>query len=232
MGKRKQYRNPPLVEVFSEFIFQPGPERELHSLLVTKFWRGKVKADFPQVIEPTGPPTRRDRFASADGKTLLQVGENLLVINQLPPYYGWERYEPAVVDCFTLYAKLWKPAGVLRAAVHYIDKVDIPKIEVGIEEYFNLYPVLPEYPKTAATNLAVSYEVSGADQGDVLITTMKQPPSANPGGMTFLFQWDYVASSGLPLEGKAVKAWLDRAHSFLSEVFQSTFTDECRRLWA
>jgi hypothetical protein len=48
MGKRKRYRNPPLVEVFREFIFQPGPERELNSLLVAKFWKGKVKADFPQ----------------------------------------------------------------------------------------------------------------------------------------------------------------------------------------
>jgi uncharacterized protein (TIGR04255 family) len=155
---------------------------------VAKLWRGKVKADFPQAIEPTGPPTPRDRFASADGKTLLQVGENLLVVNQLPPFYSWERYEPTVVDCFGQYARLWKPARALRAAVHTIDKVDIPKIEVGLEDYFNLYPVLPEYPKTAATNLAFSYEVSGAGEGDVLTTTMKQHPSANPEGMTFLFQ--------------------------------------------
>jgi hypothetical protein len=91
MGKRKQFRNPPLVEVFTEFFFEPNPEREPHSLLVGKFW-GKVKEDFPQPIEPTGPPAPRDRFASADGKTILQIGENLLVVNQLPSYYGWEWY--------------------------------------------------------------------------------------------------------------------------------------------
>jgi uncharacterized protein (TIGR04255 family) len=231
MGKRKQYRNPPLVEVFSEFFFQPGPEKELHSLLVARFWKGKLKTDFPQALEPVGPPTPRHRFASEDGKTLLQIGDNLLVVNQLPPYYGWEKYEPKVIESFGLYTRLWKPASVLRAAVHYVDKVDIPKIEVGVEDYFNLYPVLPDYPRTAATNLAVSYEVSGAAPGDVLITTMKQHPSANPNGMTFLFQWDYVASGGLSLETEALTAWLDGAHSVLSEVFHSTFTDQCRKLW-
>jgi uncharacterized protein (TIGR04255 family) len=231
VAKRKQFKNPPLVEVFSEFFFEPGPEREPHSLLVGTFWRGKVKEDFPQPIEPAGPPAPRDRFASADGKTILQVGENLLVVNQLPPYYGWERYEPTVVEYFGLYARHWRPARVVRAAVHYIDKVDIPKSEVGLEDYFNLYPVLPERPGTAATNLAVSYEVSGAREGDVLITTMKQHASANPDGMTFLFQWDYVASAGLPVDLKAVKAWLESAHALQSEVFHSTFTDVCRQLW-
>jgi hypothetical protein len=40
-----------------------------------------------------------------------------------------------------------------------------------------------------------------------------------------------VASGGLPLDTTAVKAWLNKAHGFLSEVFRSTFTDECRKLW-
>jgi uncharacterized protein (TIGR04255 family) len=231
MAKRKQYKNPPLVEVFSEFFFQPDPEKELDSLLLAKFWRGPIKERFPQAVQPAGPPMRRDRFRSEDGKTLLQVGENLLVVNQLPPYYGWGRYEPVVVECFRHYARQWKPVGVDHAGVHYIDKIDIPRPELSLEEYFNLFLVLPEFPAKPATNIAASYEVEGAQKGDVVVTTLRQHPSADPDGATFTIQWDYVTTGGLPADTQAVQSWLGKAHDFLSELFLSTLTDECRKLF-
>ena len=250
MAKRKQYKNPPLVEVFTEFFFQPEEGTEWDSFIMPTYYR-KIAKDFPTrkrmptvgievrmagggsstEFQPLSPPTPRHRFISEDEKTLVQLGENQLVVNQLPPYYGWEKYEPTVVDCFSLYLKLWKPARVLRAAVHYLDKIDLPEAEVGLEKYFNLLPVLPEYPEQPATNLTLSYEIPGAIGGDVLIVTMKQRPSADPNGLSFLFQWDYVATSGLICEITAVREWLKEAHDFLSGIFLSTFTDECRKLF-
>src|SRR5262249_11936162 len=152
----KQYKNPPLVEVFTEFFFQPPQGVEWDSFIVPTFYK-KVAKDFPtrkrlgtvgfQVrLAPSGTPpefqsfnpsTPRHRFISENEKTLVQLGENLLAVNQLPPYYGWENYEPRVVECFGLYVKLWKPERVARAAVHYIDKVDLPEAETGLERYFN-----------------------------------------------------------------------------------------------
>jgi uncharacterized protein (TIGR04255 family) len=175
MAKRKQYKSPPLVEVFTEFFFQSPEGIEWDSFIVPSFYR-KIAKNFPtrkrtatvgiQVrmsgggappeFQPFGPPTPRHRFISENEKTLVQLGENLLVVNQLPPYYGWEKYEPTVVECFGLYVKLWKPARVGRAAVHYIDKIDLPEAEAGLERYFNLLPVLPEFPPQPATNLTMS----------------------------------------------------------------------------
>ena len=247
---RKQYKKPPLVEVFSEFFFQPEEGKEWDAFVTPSFYK-KFEKRFPtrklfnavgiQVrvpdgrdlpeFQPFGPPTPRHRFISADEKTLIQLGENLLVVNQLPPYYGWEKYEPVVVECFDQYLKLWKPSSVARAAVHYIDKVDLPVLETGLETYFNLLPSLPEFPDRPATNLAVSYEVPGASDGDILVGIMKQAPSANPEGMSFLFQWDYVATKGVPPQTDAIKKWVNDAHDFLSKVFLNTFTDECRKLF-
>lgn len=250
MVKRKQYKNPPLVEVFTEFFFQPAEGVEWDSFLVPKYFKA-IARDFPnrkrmssvgiQVrmagdgtspeFQQIGPPTPRHRFTSENEKTLVQLGDNLLVVNQLPPYYGWEKYAPTVVECFGVYARLWKPQRAVRAGVHYIDKIDLPEVETGLERYFNLLPVLPEFPPEPATNLTMSYEVPGANTGDILVVTMKQQPSANPDGMTFLFQWDYVATGGLPNDRSAVQTWLDQAHDYLSRLFLNTFTHECRKLF-
>ena len=161
----------------------------------------------------------------------LVLGDNLLVVNQLPPYYGWEKYEPKVVECFGLYLKLLKPKQVARVAVHYLDKIDLPEADVGLEKYFNLVPVLPDFPQASATNLTMSYEVPGANAGDILVVTMKQTNSANPDGMSFLFQWDYAATGGLPDDEAKVQKWLNQAHDYLSKLFLSTFTDECLKLF-
>jgi uncharacterized protein (TIGR04255 family) len=250
MPHRKQYRRPPLVEVFCEFFFE-GPEgTEWDSFGVPSFYK-KIKSDFPTrkrlasvgvefkvagngaapEVKTVGPPTPRHQFVSENGKTLVQLGENLLVVNQLPPYYGWERFEPTVAECLKTYVGIWKPKTVARAAVHYIDKVDIPKPEVRIEQYLNLYPNLPEFPGTTATNLAMAYEVGGASEGDILAVTMRQHPSANPEGVSFMFQWDYVATVGMPATSSAVGSWLKGAHGFLSQVFLSTFTEDCLKLF-
>jgi uncharacterized protein (TIGR04255 family) len=234
MAKRKQYRNPPLVEVFCEFSFAPAPDKKQFALELSKFWEGdrkRIRNQFPLAVEPTGPPVPRHRFLSENEKTLLQVGENLLVVNQLPPYHEWERYEPVVVECFDRYTRVWTPTRVDRAAIHYINKIDVPEVDFNLDDYFNLFPVLPEFPGTPATNIALSYEVLGAKEGDIVVTTMRQHPSAAPQGTTFLLQWDYVATGGMDAETQQAQSWLANAHAFLSELFHGTLTDECRRLF-
>jgi len=251
MANRRQYKNPPLVEILTEFFFVPAEGIEWDSFIVPAFHR-RIAAGFPTrkrlpavgievrmssggdspEFKPLGLPTPRHRFISEDEKTLVQLGENLLVVNQLPPYYGWEKYRPRVVECFNLYVKLWKPTRVGRVAVHYINKIDLPEVEAGLEEYFNLLPTLPDFPlQPVVTNLSMSYEVPGSNFGDIMVVSMKQHSSANPDGMTFLFQWDYIASDGLPCDSEAQTEWLDQAHEYLYKVFMSTLTDKCRKLF-
>jgi len=233
MAKRKPYTNPPLLELFCEFSFQPNLEKESllpYPVLLTKLWK-KLNTHFPHAVQPLGPPTPRDRFASEDGKTLLQVAENLLAVNRMPPYDEWGRYESVVEECFREYTRHWKPARVDRAAVRYVSKIDIPRPEVNLEEYLNLFPVLPEFPKKPATNIAVSYEVQGVQEGDVVLTSLRQYPSADPEGTTFLMLWHYAATGGLPADTQQVQSWLGKAHDFLGELVRSTFTDESLRLF-
>jgi uncharacterized protein (TIGR04255 family) len=230
MAKRKPYKNPPLIEATCAFLFQPDPDQDLDALLLAKFWRGKLKANFPRAIQPTGPPTVRHRFASEDGKTLLQVGANLLAVHQLPPYYEWGRLEPVVMDCFNEYTRHWKPVRVDRAAVHYTNKIDIPQLDFNLEEYLNIM-VLPEFPNKPVTDIRASYKVQGAQEGDVVTTTLEQHGSANPKGTTFVIQWEYLATGGVAADSQQVQPWLGKAHDFLSELFLSTLTDKCRKLF-
>jgi uncharacterized protein (TIGR04255 family) len=247
---RTQLKKPPLIEVFCEFFFQGPDGPEWDGFAVPRFYN-KIRKDFPTrkrissvgVQDPfsaggvspgvssVGPPTPRHRFTSKDGQTIVQLGDNLLVVNQLPPYYGWEKFEPVVDRCFKLYVDLWKPRTVAHAAVHYFDQVDIPEAEFSLETYFNLYPCLPDGQSGPITNLTMAFESKGKTEGDILAVTMRQHPSALPDGTTFLLQYDYLATAGLPAEDERVKGWLETAHEALSVAFRSTFTEAAFRLF-
>ncbi len=50
MAKRKPYTNPPLLELFCEFSFQPNLEKESllpYPVLLTKLWK-KLNTHFPR----------------------------------------------------------------------------------------------------------------------------------------------------------------------------------------
>jgi uncharacterized protein (TIGR04255 family) len=230
MAKIKKYKKPPLIEVVCEFQFEPDPDKKMFDPLLENFWKGKMRAAFPQAIQPTEPPDRLHRFASREGKTFVQIGENLLVVNQLPPYYGWERFEPVVVDCFREYARHWKPLGVKTAAIHYVNKIDIPQLEFELDKYFNLM-VLPDFPNKPVWDITASYKVQGAQKDDVVVTILRQHPSADPEGVSFLITWNYFASRELPADTGEIQSWLRDAHDFQRELFLSTLTEECRKLF-
>ncbi len=249
MLRRKQYAKPPLVEVFCEFFFENAEGREWDWFIIPKLY-GRLKKSFPtrkhfrrvgvqlrmdplagaQELERIGPPMPRHQFLSEDGKSLVQVGENLLAVNQLPPYYGWERFKPLVTECFGAYCTLARPKSVARRALHYIDKIDVPKAEFRVEDYFNLYPVLPA--QDPVTNLAMAFELRGAGDGDILAAAFRQHPSADPEGSSFLLQFDYVATQPTEPSLQIVSEWLDNAHEFTSRYFRSTITSECEKLFA
>ncbi len=113
-GPSKRSKQLPLVEVYCEFVFEPPEGETWDWLRICEFAR-KIDGDFPQrrMLRQHGEPARLGadeneayweegdadqatplfRFATEDGLTTVQIGENLLVVNRLPvenprPPYG------------------------------------------------------------------------------------------------------------------------------------------------
>jgi uncharacterized protein (TIGR04255 family) len=254
MLERKQYRKPPLIEVFCEFLFAPTEGLEWDALLLSQFYDQLGREAFPknirlktfvsvtQVGKPEGPqlkmgpPTPRHQFRSPDESTIVQVGENVLVVNQLPPYYGWEKFETQVVQSLELYLSTWKPQSVTRALLHYDDRVDIllenPEKTLYLQDYFNLFPVLPaEMQNGQVVNLAMAFEIRGMREGDALVGRFFHEASANPDIMSFRLFWDYVAKMPLDARTDVIRDWLAVAHEATGKAFRSALTPHCEALF-
>jgi uncharacterized protein (TIGR04255 family) len=246
---RKQYKKPPLIEVFCELAFEPIPDVDWDELLMADFYRRLGKERFPRsrsMQQPAGWSTSRTshrgrhrrfgrlrhRFVSNDGNTTVQVAENLLVLNQIPPYYGWERFEADVQLALSIYLDTWPVDGVRQIALHYIDRIDIPDPTFHLEKYFALFPVIPDELVTCPIgNLAMAFEVCGDSDGDILAVAFRQQPSADPSINSFRLQWDYVATTPLSANVPRIVDWLRVAHAASSRAFRASITERCESLF-
>jgi uncharacterized protein (TIGR04255 family) len=245
----RRYRKPPLIEVLADFYFEPGGDQDWDPKRLAQFTEDIKKRGYPAeenvrehgLSAPRGVPLRtrrnvnwpwRHRFASEDGNRTAQVGENLLVINQFPPYYGWRQFKQQTLECYHLYQQLWPSNKIAHVGLHYVDVVKVPGDSFFIDDYFNMYPVIPDVEGAwSLRNLAMSCETRGGSEGDVCSIAFHQRPSADPDVNTFRFRWDYVSVEGMTAESTTVESWLDLAHQFLRVAFRSTFTDKCEQLF-
>ncbi|MFI5454976.1 MAG: TIGR04255 family protein, partial [Isosphaerales bacterium] len=151
----RRYRKPPLIEVFSDFYFDMGDDREWDPKRLSSFTekirtfgypvegnvpgRGpsRPRGGFPHGQKTANWPWRH-RFASDDGNRTAQVGENLLVINQFPPYYGWQLFKQQALECFGIYQSIWPSERIIHSGLHYVDVVKVPGDSFFIDDYFNM----------------------------------------------------------------------------------------------
>jgi len=245
----RRYKKPPLIEVLADFYFEADEGREWDPKRLPYFTNAIKSLGYPDEsnMQRPGPsrprgarprPRRnvnwlwRHRFASEDGNRTAQVGENLLVINQFPPYYGWRNFMQQTLECYGIYQNFWPTARIAHVGLHYVDVVKVPGDSFYIDDYFNLYPVIPETAGAwSIRNLAMSCETEGAVKGDLFSFAFHQRPSADPELNTFRFRWDYDCVDGMAGEIGAIESWLDRAHDFLRIAFRSTFTEKCEQLF-
>jgi uncharacterized protein (TIGR04255 family) len=251
MLEPRKYRKPPLIEVICDFYFDPDPDTEWDPKLLAVFSEKVRQRGYPhdEDVPGRGPSAPRGarqpgirrrrpkwqwrhRFSSTDGNKTAQVGENLLVVNQLPPWYGWSKFKEETLACLEFYRGIWSANRIAHAGLHYVDMIDVPGDPFFFDDYFNLYPVLPEgIENWSVTNLAMAFEVIGSRPDDVCAITYHQRPSSRPDLNRFRFRWDYISLGGLNSDKSEVGAWLETAHDFVDRAFRSAFTKKCEELF-
>jgi uncharacterized protein (TIGR04255 family) len=153
----RHYPRSPLVEALCEIYFTGSR----WDATTPGLFYERVRGDYPQKSEmamvgvevqvtPGQAETRslpvepRMRFARDDGSRLLRLSRDLLVVNQLLPYTRYEEWREVVHTARGVYRQLAEPAGIDRLGVRYINRVNVPGSGIRMEDYFRVYPEVPQ----------------------------------------------------------------------------------------
>ncbi len=243
MIPERRYRKPPVIEALCEIYFAGSSWDDT----VPGAFYERVKSDYPQKLQRTiqeaqitfgvGQAAAGVRqlpswmqFISDEKHRMVQVAQDLLVVNQLAPYPHFEEWEPSIYDTLRVYGELARPQQISRIGVRYINRVVIPNSQVRLEDFFTIYPSLPQNLGDAHGPFMVRVEVPKGDH--MVLITFGTAPLPDPGqvGQAFMLDLYDVLVTNAPVDEDAIKREVRCAHDNIVVAYEDSITDKLRAL--
>lgn len=243
----RRYERAPVIEALCELYFT---QSTWNSTLLEQFY-DRVQNDYPVKSQldqigvefcleggqaSTRPllPEPRMRYAKSDNSALIQLGRDLLVVNQLPPYTHYEDWRDRVLTSLEVYRDLFAPTGIDRFGLRYINKVELPHRSDSfflMEDYFRVYPHVPKELSGAHGPFMLQLLMIPVCKGHHLTLTLGMNPPDAPNTTSILVDlYDVVQLRGNP-DYAEVRRLMDEAHANIIHTFENSITDASRKLF-
>lgn len=145
MAEEFHLKNAPITEAVIDFRVQVSQNFNLELFKEAEFRVGYGKAEdirsyqFAITQNPDEPPKTAEsdlgligyRFNSQDGKHVVQFRKDGFTFSRLRPYINWLSVRTEVERLYKIYFEISAPAEASRVAVRYINRLPIPRNDVG-----------------------------------------------------------------------------------------------------
>jgi len=240
----KKYKNPPVVEALCEIYFR---ESKWDGTLPGLFFE-RVREKYPKKreLEQIGVQVsisreaqatqvqregRRIQFIKEDGSRLIQIENNLLVINQLGPYPRFEDWKTVVDQMLKYYSEVAQPAGVRQMGMRYINRIIIPAAKFKMEDYFNLYPEVPESLGAIHGKFMMRLEIPPKYKGHRLMVTFGTAPPESPETSAEMLDIYDIFALSQPFSIEETDKYIIEAHENIEVAFENSITNKARELF-
>ena len=238
MDKTKKYKNPPLTEAIFELFFQSSN----WTPATPGMFYGLASKKYPVISQSAGGfgislgsgglqigagNNNLTQFKSQDSSSIVQLSNNLLTVNKLPHYDGWESFREMIFEAVEYLNQVLDITSINRIGLKAINKIDIQSHNYeNFKKYFKIYPVLPESVSTELNSIQLNLETPYKERNEVLATSLatlnKEPRYEAP----ILFQLYYTKLKDV--DKNSIDKWIELAHERLHNSFENILTSECK----
>lgn len=237
-------KNPPLVEALCEFHFDPATPWDW---TVPGQLYDRIKGEFPdraqvqalglqvQAGEGQAPPVAqlltgpdRVQLKKPDGSAMVQVGQNLLVVNQLRPYDRWETFRALILDVLEKYRAISGFKEIQRIGLRYINRIELPQDgEVRLESYLAAVPKLHGALDRPMEGFYQRYDLLHEEPKAMLVhqTGLQGAPPPR----SIVVDLDFMTREPASPSAEGITAWLDSAHDRVGEAFVDSLNPDFYR---
>jgi|SRR6266436_7482744 len=237
----RKYKTSPIIEALCQFQFGPDTTWDL---TIPGLVYEKVKNTFPnrnqvaqiniglaanaQIIGQQIGALPLMQFLSENGNTLMQVGQNLLTINQLNPYSSWEEFLPLIEQGLKAYEETAHPKNIQRIALQYLNRFEFEN-PIKLEDYLNFYPFLgKELPQDFGV-FVVGVQIPFEDSFDLMNLQLTTVNSETPNTIAMILDLNYVLIKPENITLVGALEWVDKAHKHVEDIFEACITDQMRQ---
>lgn len=168
---------------------------------------------------------------SNDGKEIIQVKINGLTFSRLYPYAKWDELLDKFKYFFDIYSKCFGNVNIVRAAVRYINHLDIPLPVSNLSEYINVLPLVPgsdEFTLTTFLSKVIVHYPSSNIKANITCAIDK---STSPGHIRLLLDNDVYLEEGCGIGSEGLWGLFGELHRVKNMLFFESITEEAARLY-
>lgn len=171
------------------------------------------------------------RLSDVDEKNLAQMRLNGLTFSRLNPYQGWHIFQPEARRLWSLYTKIINPLDIIRVAVRYINRIDLPEEAFDdLGAYLTVVPQLNSKIDQKPGKFLMQLQIPQNDVKAMLILTeaSTEPPAA--GKISIVLDIDLYRDKEVPKREQDLWALFEQFHERKNEIFEACITSKVRSL--
>jgi len=208
------YENAPISEALCEIHFELDEGIGWKGSFPGELFR-RIQEDFPEFepiqdfgihlqTSPSGDlaqrilqPRPRFRYKHKSEPILAQLSENIITLNALPKYPGFEAMLAHVRDVWEHALAVLKPARVKRLGLRYINRIPKDSIDQRASDWFNPNEYIAQAALESNAGMISRVEARKDADNRTVVTLGDQPGSADEPGGAFIFDIDRIVEKEL-----------------------------------
>ncbi len=187
-------------------------------------------------IDPNVPPTSTSQsnhvgyiFKSTDDLRQLQVNVDGITFNILKPYEEWETHFDFFFKIWKLYNSNFQPQSIIKFSTRFINRLEIPKSVVDLEEYLNYLPKIPSNLPQGFNSFFVNINVP-LDQNRIVIIN-ETIEMAEQEYFPLILDIDVIQNVGSQLEDDVIYKNFSDIRVIKNDTFENCITEKTRGLF-
>lgn len=245
MSKKQSYSNSPILEAVCEFRFTGDWDNTIPGMFFSKI-RNKypikntkdfIEVDFrtPEKKKSNFQPRKNQimQFTNSKKNSMVSVGNNTLSVHIIKDYTTWSDYQPIIIDNFNKYLEIAKPKEIQRIGLRYINRLNIPKKEIKIEDYFSYYINIPKGVNQDISSFLANTRLfynEDIDRMQINLFSIEKKEQESDKFVSFILDIDYWMAQPNAINNKGVLEWLNLANNNIYNAFEKVLTPKSKEL--
>ncbi len=170
-------------------------------------------------------------FTSKDEKQIVQARLDGFTLSRLAPYESWDVFCKEARRLWDRYRSVVEPERLVRLAVRYINRLDLPFPVPDLKEYLRTVPeVSPDLPQDLA-GYFLHLRIPMNDIQSTLLVNQTIIEPSGPNVVSVVLDNDLYRDADVPQNEDAVWAFFEELRVRKNDVFESSITDRTRELF-
>ncbi len=180
------------------------------------------------IAQATAPTKVGFQFRNALADKVMQAQLNGWSFSKLAPYDCWEQFQQQGRELWNAYRAVVQPKQIIRVAVRYINRLDLPLPVDDFKKYLRTVPeISPDLPQELS-NFFLQAQIPQVDLEATLVINMTIAPPATDTVVSIILDLDLFRTVNLPQTEDEIWKYFELLRLRKNKAFEACITEAMR----